>query len=418
MRAMFCATTLFVANVGNLVIAPPLIGGLSDWFGPGHVSNPESLRLAMLCVAPLGFWATAHYFWSIRDIVATRSGRPACRGALALPAPADPAARCPGRRPRRRGACRRIAANGFRPSALGSFSVKTLQHYIAGRWVAPAGDTGRFAVINPATEAQVAEILLAGAADADQAVAAAHRAFPGYAALPVATRIALMERLLAAYERRYAEMVDAITTEMGAPRDLASRSQAAAGAGHIRESIAAALALDWEVRTRGRAAVVREPVGVCGLITPWNWPMNQIGAKVAPALVAGCTVVLKPSEQAPLSAQLFAELVDEAGFPAGAFNMVQGTGPVVGHALAAHPDIDMMASPISLHVRSSAIREAASASERKASTISLRAVIQRQGQEHAGILPGGVARLRHLALHQLRVIDAGIRICSTGCCSR
>jgi aldehyde dehydrogenase (NAD+) len=220
--------------------------------------------------------------------------------------------------------------------------VKTLQHYIAGRWVAPSSDSGRFAVINPATEAQVAEILLGGAADANQAVAAAHGAFPGYAALPVATRIALMERLLAAYERRYAEMVEAITTEMGAPHDLASRSQAAAGAGHIRESIAAALALDWEVRTRGRAAVVREPVGVCGLITPWNWPMNQIGAKVAPALVAGCTVVLKPSEQAPLSAQLFAELVDEAGFPAGVFNMVQGTGPVVGHALAAHPDIDMM----------------------------------------------------------------------------
>jgi aldehyde dehydrogenase (NAD+) len=220
--------------------------------------------------------------------------------------------------------------------------VKTLEHYIAGRWVAPATDSGRFAVINPATEAQVAEILLGGAADANQAVAAAHRAFPGYAALPVATRIALMERLLAVYERRYAEMVGAITTEMGAPHDLASRSQAAAGAGHIRESIAAALALDWEVRTRGRAAVVREPVGVCGLITPWNWPMNQIGAKVAPALVAGCTVVLKPSEQAPLSAQLFAEFVDEAGFPAGVFNMVQGTGPVVGHALAVHPDVDMM----------------------------------------------------------------------------
>jgi len=220
--------------------------------------------------------------------------------------------------------------------------VKTLQHYIAGRWVAPLADAGRFAVINPATEGQVAEILMGGVADANEAVAAAHRAFPGYAALPLATRVALTERLLAVYERRYGEMVEAITTEMGAPHDLAARSQAAAGSGHIKESIAAALALDWEVRTRGRAAVVREPVGVCGLITPWNWPMNQIGAKVAPALVAGCTVVLKPSEQAPLSAQLFAEFVDEAGYPAGVFNMVQGTGPTVGHALAVHPDVDMM----------------------------------------------------------------------------
>jgi aldehyde dehydrogenase (NAD+) len=220
--------------------------------------------------------------------------------------------------------------------------MKTLQHYIAGRWVAPVADTGRFAVINPATEGQVAHILMGSAADADQAVAAALRAFPDYAALPIATRIALMERLLAVYERRYGEMVEAITTEMGAPHDLSARSQAASGSGHIKESITAARALDWEVRIRSRAAVVREPVGVCGLITPWNWPMNQIGAKVAPALVAGCTVVLKPSEQAPLSAQLFAEFVDEAGFPAGVFNMVQGTGPTVGHALAVHPDVDMM----------------------------------------------------------------------------
>ncbi|MBS0373086.1 MAG: aldehyde dehydrogenase family protein [Proteobacteria bacterium] len=220
--------------------------------------------------------------------------------------------------------------------------MKTLQHYIDGRWAAPSADHGRFAVINPATEAQVAEIAMGGVEEANAAVAAAHRAFPEYAALPLERRVALAERLLAVYERRYGEMAAAITTEMGAPHDLSQRAQAAAGVGHIKETIAAAQKLDWETRTRGKAAVVREPVGVCGLITPWNWPLNQIGAKVAPALVAGCTVVLKPSEQAPLSAQLFAEFIDEAGYPAGAFNLVQGTGPVVGHALAVHPNVDMM----------------------------------------------------------------------------
>jgi aldehyde dehydrogenase (NAD+) len=220
--------------------------------------------------------------------------------------------------------------------------VKSLQHYIDGRFVAPAQEADRFAVIDPATEQQVAQILMGGTDDANRAVAAAHRAFPAWAATPLTKRLELMERLLAVYERRFEEMAGAITTEMGAPRDLASRAQAAAGTGHIQETIAAARSLDWEVRLRGRAAVMREPVGVCGLITPWNWPMNQICAKVAPALAAGCTVVLKPSEQAPLSAQLFAEFIHEAGFPTGVFNMVHGTGPVVGHALAVHPDVDLM----------------------------------------------------------------------------
>ena len=220
--------------------------------------------------------------------------------------------------------------------------MKILKHYIDGQFVAPAVAAGRFAVIDPATEQPVAQILMGSGADAERAVAAALRAFATWAAVPLATRLQLMERLLAVYQRRYGEMAGAITTEMGAPHDLAARAQAAAGSGHIGETIAAARALDWEVKLRGGATVLREPVGVCGLITPWNWPMNQICAKVAPALAAGCTVVLKPSEQAPLSAQLFAELVHEAGFPAGVFNMVQGTGPAVGQALAAHPDIDMI----------------------------------------------------------------------------
>ena len=217
-----------------------------------------------------------------------------------------------------------------------------LQHYIAGRFVAPAAASELFAVVNPATEQVVAEIAMGSPADVNLAVQAAHKAFPGYAATPLTDRIALLGRLKAIFERRYDEMVTAITTEMGAPHDLSKRSQAACGPGHIQATIEAAQKLHWEERSGRAANVVREPVGVCGLITPWNWPINQLAAKVAPALAAGCTVVLKPSEFSPLSAQLFAEFIDEAGFPAGVFNLVQGSGPVVGAALSAHPDIDMV----------------------------------------------------------------------------
>ena len=221
-------------------------------------------------------------------------------------------------------------------------SVKTLQHYINGRFVAPVTDAGRFAVINPATEEKVAEIQMGTAADANLAIEAAAAAFPAYGATTLEERLVLIRKLLAVFERRYPEMAEAITTEMGAPKDLSFNSQAACGPGHIKETIKAGLALDWEVKSGARGNVVREPVGVCGLITPWNWPMNQVAAKVAPALLAGCTVVLKPSEQSPLSAQLFAEFVHEAGYPAGVFNMVHGTGPAVGSVLAEHPDVDMV----------------------------------------------------------------------------
>ncbi|HEY4039720.1 MAG TPA: aldehyde dehydrogenase family protein [Burkholderiaceae bacterium] len=220
--------------------------------------------------------------------------------------------------------------------------VKSLQHYIDGRFVNPAVDAGRFAVINPATEETIAEILMGSAVDADLAVRAARAAFATYSLTSVAERIALMKALAAAYQRRYSEMASAITTEMGAPRDLSFNSQAECGPGHIGATIKAAEELDWEAASGPRGRVVREPVGVCALITPWNWPMNQIAAKVAPALLAGCTVVLKPSEQAPLSAQLFAEFVHEAGYPPGVFNLVHGTGPTVGSALASHPGVDMV----------------------------------------------------------------------------
>lgn len=220
--------------------------------------------------------------------------------------------------------------------------MKILQHYIDGRFVAPVQDVGLFDVINPATEECVAQIQMGTAADADLAVAAAHRAFQTYGLSSLDERIALMEKLLAAYERRYGEVAEAITTEMGAPKDMSFNSQAECGSGHIKETLKAARELDWEVRSGKRGNVVREPIGVCGLITPWNWPMNQVAAKVVPALLAGCTVVLKPSEMSPLSAQIFAECIHEAGYPAGVFNMVHGTGPTVGNALSIHPDVELM----------------------------------------------------------------------------
>jgi aldehyde dehydrogenase (NAD+) len=220
--------------------------------------------------------------------------------------------------------------------------MKTLQHYIDGAFVSPVADQGRFPVIDPATEQQVADIAMGSAQDANIAVAAAHRAFQTYSLTTLDTRIALMEKLLEVYTRRYTEVAEAITTEMGAPKDLSYNAQAECGSGHIKQTLKAARELDWEERSGARGNVVREAVGVCGLITPWNWPMNQVAAKVVPALLAGCTVVLKPSEQSPLSAQIFAECVHEAGYPAGVFNMVHGTGVEVGHALSIHPDIELM----------------------------------------------------------------------------
>ena len=219
--------------------------------------------------------------------------------------------------------------------------MKSLQHYIDGRWVAPVVTGDRFPVIDPATESQAAEICMGSAADVDLAVAAACRAFASFAVTPLDARLDALRRVNEVFKRRFDEMADAITTEMGAPRDMAREAQAAAGPGHIEATIKAAQQLDWEVRIDG-SNVVREPIGVCGLVTPWNWPINQILAKVAPAIAAGCTMVLKPSEQAPLSAQLIAEFIDEAGLPAGVFNLVHGTGPTVGHAMSAHPDIEMM----------------------------------------------------------------------------
>ncbi len=217
-----------------------------------------------------------------------------------------------------------------------------LKSYIAGKWVAPLSSAATLDAINPATEEVCATIALCGPDDVDQAVAAARAAFDGYASTSLEARIALTEKLIAVFERRYDEMVAAISTEMGAPYDLSFNSQAECGPGHLKETIKAARAMAWDSPIGSTGDLTYEAVGVCVLITPWNWPMNQLAAKVGPALIAGCTMVLKPSEVSPLSAQLFAEFIDEAGFPTGVFNMVHGTGAMIGEALTGHPDVDMV----------------------------------------------------------------------------
>ena len=212
--------------------------------------------------------------------------------------------------------------------------------YINGEWVAPLGGA-TMGVENPATEEIVAQVALGTVADADRAVAAARAAFDGFTGWKAADRIALLEAILAEYNRRYEEFAVAMSAEMGAPMAWAREAQAWAGQVHLEATIKAAKAFHWE-EMRGETLLIREGIGVCALITPWNWPMNQIACKVGPAIAAGCTMVLKPSEIAPLSGILFAEVCHAAGVPAGVFNLVNGTGPEVGARLSAHPEVDMV----------------------------------------------------------------------------
>ena len=214
------------------------------------------------------------------------------------------------------------------------------QFYINGQWVQPRG-TQSMDVINPATEEAVATIALGNAEDVDLAVAAARNAFESYSQTSREERIALLERILGVFKKRMGEVAEAITAEMGAPDKLSQMAQAPSGLGHFAAALHALKNYEFEEQI-GTTQVVKEPIGVCGLITPWNWPMNQLTCKVAPALATGCTMVLKPSEVAPLSALLLAEILDEAGVPAGVFNLVNGDGPTVGAAMSAHPGIDMM----------------------------------------------------------------------------
>ncbi|HTO41144.1 MAG TPA: aldehyde dehydrogenase family protein [Rhizomicrobium sp.] len=215
-----------------------------------------------------------------------------------------------------------------------------LQFYIDGKWVDPVTPK-TLDVINPATEEPFARISMGSKADVDKAVAAARKAFITFSRTTKEERLALMQKIVDVYQKRYPEIVEAISREMGAPLGLSKNAQAAMGLAHMTQAMK--ILKDFEFETvKGSTAIVREPIGVVGMITPWNWPINQIACKVAPALAAGCTMILKPSEVAPMNAMLWAEVMHEAGVPPGVFNLINGDGVHVGEAMSAHPGIDMM----------------------------------------------------------------------------
>ncbi len=215
-----------------------------------------------------------------------------------------------------------------------------LHFYIDGQWTPPAV-AAALDVVDPASEQAYTAIAMGSKADVEKAVAAAKRAFPAYSLSSRAQRLALLERILDTYNRRGEDLARAVSQEMGAPLPFAREAQVWAGRVHLEATIRALRSYEFS-RVRGGTLIVEEPIGVCALITPWNWPLNQIVCKVAPALAAGCTVVLKPSEIAPISGVVFAEIVDAAGAPPGVFNLLNGDGPSVGQVMAGHADVDMV----------------------------------------------------------------------------
>jgi aldehyde dehydrogenase (NAD+) len=249
--------------------------------------------------------------------------------------------------------------------------------YMDGQWVEPRAPQTPHAIVNPADEAVIGEVAMGGVQDAEVAVLAAHKAFETFSQTSMASRRALLEQLKAVFERRYTEMAQAISHEMGAPWDLAYDSQAECGPGHIQATLDAALDYPFDAPIGKHGDLLAEPIGVCVLITPWNWPINQIMSKLAPALLTGCTVVMKPSEFAPLSARLIAEFVHEAGYPPGVFNMLYGDGPLVGSALCAHPLVDMVSFTGST---------AAGVSVAKVAADTVKRVVQELGGKSANIV--------------------------------
>lgn len=212
--------------------------------------------------------------------------------------------------------------------------------YINGEWVPSTGGT-MLDVINPATEEAYAQIAMGTKDDVNKAVAAANAAFETWGKTSKEERLGYLQKIIEVMQRRLPDLATAISDEMGAPMWLASAAQAPAGLGHVMT--AAKILENYEFEeTRGKNLILKEPIGVCGFITPWNWPLNQITCKVAPAIAAGCTMVLKPSEIAPVDAIIFAEILDEAGLPKGVFNLVNGDGPTVGEAISSHPDVEMV----------------------------------------------------------------------------
>lgn len=230
--------------------------------------------------------------------------------------------------------------------------------YIDGTWVDPdSNDT--MPVINPANEEVIGTVALGNPTDVDRAVAAAARAFPGFSMTTKQERLDLLERVKEVTQKRFEDLAQAMSLEMGAPISFSREAQADAAIGHLQGFVDALKNLEEEIDLGNGDVLVREPIGVCGLITPWNWPINQIALKVLPALAAGCTCVLKPSEHTPLSAIIYTEILHEAGVPPGVFNLVNGEGPVVGSALSRHPDIQMMSFTGSTRAGSAVTHDAA-----------------------------------------------------------
>ena len=215
------------------------------------------------------------------------------------------------------------------------------EFYINGEWVKPVNDLKTLDVINPATEEVFGRIALGDKDDVDAAVEAAYTAFESFGYSSVDERVSLLEKILEIYQGKYDEIAETISTEMGAPIGLSKAAQAATGLGHFSTALETLKNYKFE-EVKGSALIRKEPIGVVGMITPWNWPINQISCKVGPALAAGCTMVLKPTEIAPFNAILLADVLHEAGVPKGVFNLVNGDGPSVGEAMSAHPKIDMM----------------------------------------------------------------------------
>ena len=215
--------------------------------------------------------------------------------------------------------------------------------YIDGKWVKPIKKND-FDVINPSNEETCAVISLGSKEDLNVAVRAAKNSFPRWSRVEKKYKISLIEKLYEIYKSRWDEMTKSISIEMGAPIDWSSSAQTASGADHIEDFIKRLKEFEFETEfsKESNNYIAYEPIGVCGLITPWNWPINQIALKVIPALATGCTMILKPSEIAPLSGMLFAEMIHDAGFPAGVFNLVNGNGPGVGTDLSGHPDVEMI----------------------------------------------------------------------------
>ena len=240
---------------------------------------------------------------------------------------------------------------------------KLLQFYINGDWVDPVS-TDRMPVLNPANLEQLGEVALGNEADVDRAVAAASAAFTTFALTSKAERLELLKQIRVVSERRFEELAQAMRMEMGAPITMAREAQADAALGHLDGFIEALEQLKEQQRFENGEVLLREPIGVCGLITPWNWPINQVVLKVLPVIATGCTCVLKPSEHTPVSAVLYAEILHEAGVPPGVFNLVNGVGPVVGAAMSRHPDIQMMSFTGSTRAGTAVTRDAADSVKR------------------------------------------------------